>query len=154
MQKPDMRRFLMDTNLLVLLIVGRSDPSWILSFKRTKVYTPDEYDRLESLLRQASGLVSTPNILTETSNLLNAATGGHRLILFQTMAELIEGLDEVYVQSRTAASNVIFPDFGLTDMAILDATRETESIALTDDSRLAGQLAIQDLDVINFNHLR
>ena len=56
-----------DTNILLLLFIGTYDKHLITTFKRTKQYTEDDYDILQTSL-EGKTLVTTPNILTEISN--------------------------------------------------------------------------------------
>ena len=41
---------LLDTNLLVLFLVGRANKRRIADFKRTQAYTVEDYELLESLV--------------------------------------------------------------------------------------------------------
>lgn len=58
-----------DSNLLLLLWIGSFDRSLIQRFKRTQKYTETDYDLLVSLVARVKLLVTTPNVLTEVSNL-------------------------------------------------------------------------------------
>ena len=60
---------LIDTNLLLLLVVGIYDRRRITSFKRTAAYTPGDFQKIGWLSKQFSQLWATPNILTEVDNL-------------------------------------------------------------------------------------
>lgn len=148
------RRVLVDSNLLLLMIVGAANPDWIELYKRTSIYTSDSYGKLNKLIGQSSGLIATPNILTEVSNLLNAAKGTRRHRFYQGLASLIEQMDEIYVPSDTVSRHPLFTDLGVTDLGFEEAIRQTQAIALTDDAPLANHLALQGIDTINFNHLR
>ncbi len=63
------RTVLLDTNLLLLYLVGSCAPEWILRHKRTASYRLEEFKPLCEILSRGRNLVVTPNILTETSNL-------------------------------------------------------------------------------------
>ncbi len=65
-----MRRCLLDTNLLVLLIVGRASPAFVGAHKRTHSYRSEDLPLLEALLAKAARIVTTPHVLGETSNLI------------------------------------------------------------------------------------
>lgn len=60
---------LIDTNLLVLLVVGRVNPERIQSFKRTSGYDKQAYDALERIVLHARRLVALPHVWAEVSNL-------------------------------------------------------------------------------------
>jgi hypothetical protein len=63
------RDVLIDTNILLMYIVGTLDPRLIPMFKRTKVFTVDAYTILCRFLQPFRSIVTAPNILTEVSNL-------------------------------------------------------------------------------------
>jgi len=60
----------LDTNLLVLLVVGSVDRGQVERHRRTKRFTVEDYDRLVRLLEGLEQVFVTPNTLTEASNLL------------------------------------------------------------------------------------
>jgi hypothetical protein len=55
---------LVDTNLLVLYLVGKVNRKRIPSFKRTQTYTVEDFDLLAHLMAWFGKLVTTPHILT------------------------------------------------------------------------------------------
>jgi hypothetical protein len=57
---------LIDTNLLVLFLVGKTNKSRILSFKRTQAYTLEDFELLERLVDQFRTLITTPHVLTRS----------------------------------------------------------------------------------------
>jgi hypothetical protein len=63
------RGILVDTNLLLLFFIGLFDRGQISRFKRTKTYTGEDFDVLDRFLSQFARLITTPNILSEVSNL-------------------------------------------------------------------------------------
>jgi hypothetical protein len=60
---------LVDTNLLLLYLVGKTNPDRIRNFKRTSRYTVEDFELLDEIMGQFKTLVTTPHILTELSNL-------------------------------------------------------------------------------------
>lgn len=147
-------RCLVDANLMTLLVVGRSGSAFISDFKRTNQYTPTDFERLSDLLKESAGIVSTPNVLTEVSNLLNPAKGPMRVAFYLALRELIDQIEEVYIRSHEVSGLPSFIDFGLADLGISESAQQTEAVVLTDDLRLAGELASQNIHVLNFNRLR
>ena len=62
---------ILDTNLLILLIVGLSGADRFANHKNLKnFHLPSDFEILNSLLEGISQIILTPNTLTETSNLL------------------------------------------------------------------------------------
>lgn len=60
----------LDTNILLLYFVGLLDPQAIPKFKRTDTFVVEDYYTLLAVLQFVSKPITTPNILTEVSNLL------------------------------------------------------------------------------------
>ncbi len=63
-------RLILDANLLVLFVVGRTSPHLIGKHRRVRAFSADDYELLIRVMGAAKQIVVTPNTLTETSNLL------------------------------------------------------------------------------------
>jgi hypothetical protein len=144
---------LIDSNVLLLFFVGLHDPTRIENFKRTRQFTIEDFELLVAFMGQFKEVVTTPSILTEVSNLLGHVPAKLRYAFFEHFANGLKNLDEHYTPSRELGDEKAFPRFGLTDTAILQAA-SGKYLVLTDDLRLAQYLEGQNIDVINFNHLR
>ena len=142
-------KMLVDTNVLVLLVIGMTDPEYIAKHKRTRTkYGVDHFNRLWDLVSQADGIVCTPNVVTEAANLLNQSRDPMRAELMRKLAELVVIWEEIYVPSRTAAVSPRFLRFGLTDTAILSLPERPVKI-LTDDLALFAECFAVGLDAVN-----
>lgn len=146
---------LLDTNLLVLLIIGLVDREKIPSHKRTNKYTPDDFDLLIHLLDRFQKIVVTPHILAETSNLIDTFTGQMKALPFQRLKTVVERVTvvEIHFSAIEACQLSGFERFGLSDAALVEVARE-KYLILTDDFNLMGFALSQSVDVINFNHIR
>ena len=145
-----MSEFLVDSNLLVLLIVGRVDRNLIGRHRRLKQYTPEDYDQLVEVLADAERIIVTPNTLTETANLLAFQRGGIGLALASELQSLIEQEVEVVVPSIKAAERPEFHRLGLTDAALLEIASKDRRL-LTADMKLYGAALAQDANsALNF----
>ncbi len=80
---------LVDTNILLLYFVGQTNQERIQKFKRTQQFNLDDCELLVSILSKFSKIVTTPNILTEVSNLLNQLGEPERTQSFKLFANLI-----------------------------------------------------------------
>ncbi len=60
---------LIDTNLLLLYFIGKYNKSLIQYFKRTQKYVIEDYELSTSVIKFFTRIITTPNILTEVSNL-------------------------------------------------------------------------------------
>ena len=144
---------LIDANLLLLYFIGNHDPDRITKFKNTMAFTVDEFWLLMQFLDSFDKLVTTPNVLTEVSNLSGQLSENLRLSFYSDFANRIPLLEEHYVPSVGASSLAHFNKFGLTDSGIIQLVKD-KFLVLTDDLKLAGYLENRGIDVINFNHIR
>jgi hypothetical protein len=143
---------LVDSNLLVLFLVGTVNRRRILDFKRTQSFTIEDFDLLADLIGWFGRLIATPHVLTQVSDLADLR-GKERREIRQLFRAVVEQIEEPYDQSRALVADPLFERLGLTDTAI--ATVCCRGIlVLTADVHL--QLAIQrrGADALNFNHVR
>ena len=147
-----MTRALIDTNLLVLMLVGASHPDWIGNRKPVGNFAPTDFDYLVNSLEGVGGFLTTPHILTETSNLLgipkrSSATSA----LVSMFVKFVEKSVEIPVSSREIVSVSAFLRFGLTDTGIMMMRAERAKI-LTVDFALFGKLSELGMNVENIRH--
>jgi len=148
------RGILVDSGLLLLLFVGLCDRGRIQTFKRTRMFTESDFDLLQGIVRRFDLLVTTPNILTEVSNLLGQLPDNLHAQYFATFARsLQEGVNEYYIPSGQLALQDHFPRLGLTDTGIIEQARNG-NLVLTVDLPLYNRLCELGVDAINFNHFR
>lgn len=141
-----------DSNLLLLLFLGSYERKQISTNKRLATFTEGDFDLLTRFLAQFSQLVTTPNILTEVSNLSNAIPDAKKAAYFTWFAGKLAVLEEEYVPSTTALGNR-WARFGLTDAGIAEIAKN-QYLVLTDDFRLSQSLQSDGIDTLNFNHIR
>jgi hypothetical protein len=147
------RSLLIDTNLLLVLIVGSHDRNQIERFKRTRAYTADDYDLLTRFVASFGELAVTPNVLTEVSDFVGQLSEPLRGRVLSSLALLAVQVPERYFPSSDVVREPDFLRFGLTDVSVLLTAREQVAV-LTDDLPLYLKLSALDLYVVNFNHLR
>lgn len=144
---------LVDTNLLLLYVVGTRDPDRIDRFSRTDTFTTDDFELLDRLLGYFETAVTPPPILTEVSNLLGQLPRRPRRECMMLFRALIPELDEIHRASGEVCDHPYFMQFRLTDAGIADVSAESH-LVVTDDLPLYHRLANDRQAVINFNHLR
>lgn len=144
---------LVDTNLLLVLLVGLLDRSLLTSFKRTRQYTVDDFEILSRFVAQYHDTVVTPHTLTETSNLLSQLEGDHRAAAFALFAHLIPKWREESVAASRVSSEGTFARLGVTDTALKLIAGKRMTV-ITSDLDLYLDLQHAGLDAVNFNHLR
>jgi hypothetical protein len=144
----------LDTNLLLLLIVGRVSPRLVGRHKRLQAYLPRDFELLVKAIRQADKLIATPNALSEVSNL--AGYGVHeplRTAVYESLRQVIDDVTETYRNSRVVAHERDFIKLGLTDCAWL-VSLDNDTDLMTDDQNLYQAALHRGLNVTNFTHLR
>jgi hypothetical protein len=146
------KNVLIDTNLLVLYLVGLVNRQRIRNFKRTGDFSLDDFDLLVELIRWFGKLIATPHVLSQVSDLTDLKD--EELTAVRTLFKrLIGQIDEQYDEVQGIVSDPIFDRLGSTDAAIAVAGAR-KILVLTTDLQL--QVALQDrgLDALNFNHVR
>ena len=147
------RGIILDTNLLLLFLVGSTSKEYISKHKRLGAYSEMDFDLLIKFLSSASNIFVTPNILTETSNLIGQIPEPARTKILTVFSNYIKFADERYCESRQAISRKEFIRLGLTDSVILHEMADS-FILLTADLDLYLAATNEGYAVLNFNHLR
>lgn len=142
-----------DSNLLLLLVVGLAGEKYIAKHKRLAEYTVEDFRLLIQSISCVERVIVTPNTLTETSNFLGHIAEPDRSYLFTVFGEFIGNADEKYYESGKSSRRVEFPRLGLTDSAILEAVSDANPLLTVD---LDLYLAALDTggNAMNFNHMR
>ncbi len=142
----------LDSNLLLLDWCLKFDQSLIHSYKRLNNFELDDAFLLSLTLKLFSSVSTTPQVLTEVSNLANSLPGWRREPWSSFFAGQIQLIPEIYTASSEIASDPAGMRFGITDAALTQLA--TRFVILTVDWPLANLLEPRELLVINFNHLR
>ncbi len=150
-----MKRIILDTNLLLLWIVGLTDRSLIGKHKRTKTFEIADFDLLVSVLSGYHEIVVTPHILTETSNLLSQTTASSATAMRAKLSDFLKTQREEFEPSSDVMKHKTFFRLGLTDCAIIRLVEKNIPLITADlDLYLAASAVKHNSNVINFTHLR
>lgn len=144
---------LVDTNLLVLLVIGSVNRDRIARFKPTTDYSPADWDLLIGILEQISQRYAIPHVLAEVST-LSDMKGPEIEVARIVLRNLIGQMLGLKIASAEACSNPLYLRLGLTDAAIAQAGKLQGCSVLTNDSGLYAALANEGSFVALFNHLR
>jgi len=150
--KPHPTKVILDTNLLLLWLVARADATLLQQFKRVQQFTYQDIELLQSFLQPYEKFVTTPHILSETSNFLDQAPSWQRTALINALKDFIRSGVEVYRPAGELIERDEFNALGLTDTGI--AQLSAEAVVLTVDFRLAGKIEAMGGNALNFNHYR
>lgn len=145
-----MQDLLIDTNVLMLLLIGRWDRKRIPSFRRTATFTLADFDLLERTLPRYARLVTTAAVLTEVSNPMGNSF--HRTIA-ATVVQVCGAFIEKGLPKNDVFADHAFSRLGFADASILAVT-DANTVVLTDDVHLYLAALGQDFQAINFRHLR
>jgi hypothetical protein len=143
----------LDANLLVLLMVGLTRPGYIKAHKRLDGYDFDDFCRLGAILDQFESIVVTPNVLTESSNLLRQTAEPARSEIGAVFAGHILKLAEQHVPSKDASARPEFLRLGLSDAALLEINKADVTM-LTADGKLWIAALDAGYEALNFNYIR
>lgn len=138
---------------MILLVVGLVDPKLIQVHKRTRSFEPADFDLLTSILAGYDEIIVTPNVLTETSNLLAQVQEPARTRVMRQLAVIVPTQREEYVASAEITRRTDFVRLGLTDCGLLDVIGD-ELVLLTTDHELYIAASRKNALAVNFNHLR
>jgi hypothetical protein len=116
-------------------------------------FTEDQFLLLAKFFAVFDKVITTPNLLTEVSNLLGQLPDTLRSSFFAVFAKRLALLEEHYSPSASVSTMTHFDRFGLTDSGIAQLV-EGRYLVLTDDLSLFGYLQNRGIDAINFNHIR
>ncbi len=152
LQKYRGKKILVDSNLLLLLLIGSYDPSLISRFKRVDQYSIADFELLRKFIQSFSTVVTTPHVLTEVSNLANSLGSPVKREWFSHFRNALHLFDEQQFVSHELTSKDEFLAFGLTDTALFSLCGE--ALLVTEDYRLSGYLRSKNLPVINFSDIR
>jgi len=99
---------MVDTNLMVLLLVGLVNPERIQHFKRTQDFTVDDFRQLRKLLDElGTPLIATPHILSQVSDLTDLP-GPERVTIRALFKKIIQEIDEKYDAANLLVRNFTF----------------------------------------------
>ena len=143
---------LVDSNLLLLLVVGTWNPRAIPNLKRLSQFSPSDFELLRLFLSRFGKIVTTAHVLAEVSNLAGAASGRSRDAIFLQLAASISSIDEQIVPATTICARPEFMPFGLTDAALCHLCSDMPLI--TQDGRLARHLQLRGLPAWTLDQVR
>ena len=144
----------LDTNLLVLYLVGSYEPAFVPKFKRTSMYTEQDYQWLKEYVDKFSRIVVTPQVLAEAWNFLEKINEQKFKQFISSIMNTLYLIDEHYIAKDLILDNRGFNYIGITDVSIILAAKSTGCLVLTDDLRAYSHFASNNIETININHLR
>ena len=147
---------IIDTNALVLYILGSINPNYIGEHKRLSIYELEDFDWLSYTISRAKRIITCPNIWTEVDNLCNKLVGEDKYFYYQFIQEIQKNSDEKYKETKLICKQNYkegyFYEIGLTDSIILELAKKCD-LLITNDSDLEKQAKANDIKVYNVKTL-
>lgn len=150
-----MRSLLLDTNLLLLSFVGSVAPDQVGKARGVKEYDNDDYLSLVAITDQFERFLTTPNVLTELSNLIGS-TGRRRAVvpeLYDALTAYATLADETYLPTQEGVADSDIARLGLTDVCLLRLA-ETGATIVSDDHALVAAAHDRGIAALNFSYTR
>ena len=127
---------LVDSNALIVLLIGLIDPKLFETHKATSIYDEDDFHELLNVIGDFDQIIVLPNIWTEVDNLLNTFGGNYKYTYVQKIREIIKITSENYIDSKTGSECESFLNIGLTDSLVLEQAKSCK-LLITSDSQLS-----------------
>lgn len=128
--------YLIDTNSLVILILGLLNVKHLGKHKRASIYDEDDFIELLDFIEDPKNLVVLPNVWSEVDNLLNDFAGAEKYPYIQQIIEIIQNSSEIYLDTQSSTVHYAFPNLGITDSLLLTLGKDYDAL-ITSDSQLS-----------------
>ena len=148
-----MSSILIDTNLLLLLIVGLYNKDLISVHKRTKEFIPKDFDLLVKYINGYKILWVTSHCLAEVSNLIRQTNKKQAKELMAYFSCFIAKAKETHIPKEIIFKNGTSTRLGVADTGLIIKSKRVTCV-LTVDFDLYKEISNRGYKVINFNHLR
>jgi len=147
------KSILLDTNLLVVLVVGLTSPAEIGKHKRTRNYTPEDFLTLQEALQNYQQLWVTSQAVAECSNLIRQTNKPMAEQLMKTLSNLVSTAKESNITSTEIFKESSVLALGVADAGITKKSKRVTTL-LTADLDLYLEVDRKFGNAINFNHIR
>jgi rRNA-processing protein FCF1 len=130
---------IIDTNLLILLLVGRYEPTYLKDCPRTCQYSVKDFVFIENLVNYTNAkIIVTPHILAELSNLtFDKMLYGRSLEAYiSQVINTIKGTEERHTHKDKILANDLLKRLGFADLSVIEASSEHGCAVMTDDDKL------------------
>lgn len=143
---------LIDTNLLVLLMIGYRNPDYVRFHKRTaSIFDVGDFTLLNDFLIRYQSLWVTAHCLAESSNLLRQTDKYRRREIMTVFSQFVARLRESHLSIHKLGRDAII-SFGVSDAGMVQKARRVDTV-LTVDVNLYVHINKQSQNAINFRHL-
>lgn len=147
---------LVDTNVMLLFIVGKYDLDYIenFPFRRTAHYSKEDFEKLLNVFSRFKKIIITPHTLTELYHLSEKVHSFKIEEYFNVFINVLLGFDEIYVDKNIILETPNLHKFGVADFAILSLASDKKYLVLSDDYKLSGLLRSKNIDSLSIYDVR
>lgn len=145
-----------DTNLLLLYIVGSHNPILISEKKipRTVMFNIGEFFVIENIINSMKIIVVSTSIWTEICNFADQRPKNNKTAdYYQILVKKINDFKEEYFPCLDICNKNYLKEFDFTDSTIIELAKKGY-LVVTADFNLANYLFKNRLDVINWNKIK
>ncbi len=136
MTKLRIGRVIIDTNILLLLVIGSVRNGELISkSNRLKRYTIEDYEYASRLFLSTTERYITSYVAAELSNLIDLK-GENRMEVFENARLILSNMKQVDCLIKKDVENENFIKYGITDNSIIYLAQSYTII--TDDHRMSG----------------
>jgi hypothetical protein len=147
-------KLILDTNSLLLFLVGSASPAYIEKHSRTDKFSQNNFVLLVEIIETFDFAFTIPQVLAETSNLLSKPGGNYNTMssnIWSVYEDFVNITEEMTINSASILNDVAFRRLGLTD-AILTAISDGNHQVLTSDAGLYNEIVSRGYQAINLWH--
>lgn len=144
---------IIDTNVMLVYIVGIYNQNYLLKFERTRGYK-EVFEYVYAVLPQFRRHIITPHILTELSNLSMRIQDNRLVEYFSVFSRILGGTAEEYISKDDILNSVLLPKLGVTDLTIIEAAEKYKCLVFTDDWPATGHMRYRGIEVLNLKEIR
>ncbi|MGB8538636.1 MAG: hypothetical protein WCD57_19590 [Acidobacteriaceae bacterium] len=138
---------LLDSNLLLLQLVGSIEPA-LIGRAKLSAFDIDQFRLLVRLISMFRRQVTTAHVLAEVSNLVNDFHEAGKLAIWTAFVQHLEVVEEQSLSSYVVARRPEFRYLGLTDTAL--STLAQGFLVVSNDGRMVNQLRAIKLDALKW----
>lgn len=146
---------IVDTNLLLLLLIGDIDENYITKFNRTDKFTKIDYYFLKEFINYYfDKIITTPTILTEFSHFIKKLDRNRKNLIFTYFSELLSKgtIEERHMDSEKVLKEDCLSYLGFVDASIVKISKNSERLGIiSKDEHLCNELNKDRFTAIDFN---
>ena len=150
---------LLDTNLLLLLVVGLAARRLVATHERLRSdYNEADFDTLCALISAFDGIVFLTPILVEVDYFANQTKGSDRYMVLSRLRGFVNSAIEYPVLGERGVNSRDFSRLGFVDSTILEVLSESSNVGLdltlaSNDSLLVNLALARSLSAVLFSEL-